>query len=131
MNLLKLRSKRSIIRVLFFSALLICLTCRCRAWAVVREGAVPGREGLAFHDLTYRFDSIQVTITNKNGHNVIFGGTMVFLDRHYRPVARAELLPQHIKRRSSRKYRAVFTEGSGHEAKAASFLVWEFDQRNN
>ena len=128
MKFLKLKS---VTRAVILPVLLICLICPCRAWAVIREGAVPGQTGIVFRDLTYRFGDLQLTITNKNAHNVIFGGTMVFLDRHYRPVARAELLPQHIKRRSSRKYRGVFTEGSGHEAKAASFLVWELDQRNN
>ncbi len=106
------------------------LMCACQAGAVVREGAVPGRPGLSFRDLTYRFGHLTVNITNGTSGNVIFGGAMVFLDHHYRQVARAELLPQHIKRRTTRNYRAVFTEGSGHEAAAADFLVWEFDQRN-
>ncbi|MBQ9565743.1 MAG: hypothetical protein IJU98_09170 [Synergistaceae bacterium] len=101
------------------------------AWGLIREGAIPGRAGLSFHRLTYRFGYLDVSVTNGTGQNVIFGGSMVFLDRHYRPVARAELLPESIKRRSTRRYRAVFVEGSGHEAADASFLVWEFNQRNN
>jgi hypothetical protein len=111
--------------------LFVVLVWAYPACAVVREGAVPGRSGLSFNNLTYRFNHLLVNIKNGTANNVIFGGTMVFLDRHYKPIARAELLPQHIKRRSTRKYRAVFVEGSGHEAAAAASLIWELDQRNN
>ena len=123
----RLRGKRALMAA---AVLVLCLWFGT-AGAVVREGAVPGRAGLSFSNLTYRFGHLSVLINNGTGQNVIFGGSMVFLDRHYRPVARAELLPEQIKRRSSRRYRAVFTEGSGHEAADASFLVWELNQRNN
>ena len=51
---------------------------------------------------------------------------MIFLDRHYRVVAKAELMTAKIKRHSSRKYKAFFSEGSGNEAKSARYLEWEF-----
>ncbi|MCR5346742.1 MAG: hypothetical protein K6E38_03115 [Fretibacterium sp.] len=112
-------------------AALLLLLWAGAAGAIVRDGAVPGRTGLSFHNVIYHFGHLFVNVTNKTSQNVIFGGSMLFLDRHYRPVARAELLPEKIKRRSTRRYRAVFTQGSGHEASAASFLRWEFNQRNN
>ena len=112
-------------------AALLLLFWAAAAGAVVRDGIVPGRSGLSFHGVTYHFGHLFVNVANQTAQNVIFGGSMLFLDRHYRPVARAELLPEKIKRRSTRRYRAVFTLGSGHEAAAASHLVWEFNQRNN
>ena len=101
------------------------------AAAFIREGGIPGRPGLSFHRVTYHFGHLFVDISNGTNQNVIFGGTMFFLDRHRRPVARAEILPEKIKRRSTRRYRAPFTEGSGNEASSAAWLVWELPQRNN
>ena len=105
--------------------------CAGAAWAFIREGGVPGRPGLSFHRMAYYWDHLEVSITNSTKRNVIFGGAMVFLDRHKRPVARAELLPEKIRRSSTRRYRGIFTEGSGEEASAAWSLVWELSQRNN
>ena len=94
--------------------------------AFIRDGAVRGRKGLSFGSISYAFDTLSVTIRNSNPHNVNFGGSMVFLDRDYRVVARAELRTEKIKRRSSRRYKGYFTEGSGHEAQSAKYLEWEF-----
>ena len=94
--------------------------------AFVREGAVRGKKGLSFSNVQYNFDSLNVTIHNSTKYNVSFSGSMLFLDRHHRVVARAELMKGKIKRHSSRRYKAFFTEGSGNEARAASYLEWEF-----
>lgn len=94
--------------------------------AVIRDGGIRGRSGLSFGSIAYSFGSLQVTIRNRNGHNVNFGGSMLFLDKNYRVIARAELLSATIKRRSSRRYRAFFSEGSGNEAQSAKYLEWEF-----
>lgn len=107
---------------------LLCLTGP--AWAVLREGAIEGRPGLAFRDVRYHFSYLTLEVANRTGQTVLFGGSMVFLDRHYRPVARAELLPDTVKRRSTRRYRASFTEGDGEAAASAVHLVWELNQRN-
>ncbi len=112
-------------------ALLLLLCAGTTARAFIREGGIPGRPGLSFHRVTYHFGHLFVDISNGTDQNVIFGGAMLFLDRHRRPVARAEILPERIKRRSTRRYRALFTEGSGNEASSAAWLVWEFPQRNN
>ncbi|MBQ7544274.1 MAG: hypothetical protein IJT02_04945 [Synergistaceae bacterium] len=96
------------------------------AEAVIRDGAVRGRKGLSFGSIAYSFDTLSVTIRNKNPHNVNFGGSMLFLDKNYRVIARAELRKAGIRRRGSRRYRAFFSHGSGNEAQAAKYLEWEF-----
>ena len=113
---------------LFAVTLLLTLVCGT-AGAFIREGGVAGRSGLSFHGMAYFWGHLDVNITNGTKENVLFGGTMLFLDRRKRVVARAEILPERIKRRSTRRLRAVFTEGSGEDASAAWLLVWEFRQR--
>ena len=51
---------------------------------------------------------------------------MLFLDKNYKVIARAELLTAKVKRHSSRKYKAFFSEGTGNDAKRARYLEWEF-----
>lgn len=94
--------------------------------AVIVDGAVRGKSGLSYGSISYAFDSLNVTIRNSTKYNVNFGGSMLFLDKNYRVIARAELLTAKIKRHSSRKYRAFFSEGTGEEAKKARYLEWEF-----
>ena len=94
--------------------------------ALIRDGGIRGKSGLSFGSISYSFDSLSLTIRNSNSHNVNFGGSMLFLDKNYRVIARAELMTEKIKRRSSRRYKAFFSEGSGNEAQAAKYLEWEF-----
>ncbi len=94
--------------------------------AVIRNGGVRGKKGISYGSISYSFDSLSVVIRNSNHHNVNFGGSMLFLDKNYRVIARAELLSATIKRNASRKYKAFFSEGSGNEAQAAKYLEWEF-----
>ena len=114
--------------VLFAAALLLALACGT-ARAFIREGGIAGRPGLSFHGMAYFWGHLDVNITNGTRENVLFGGTMLFMDRRKRVVARAEILPERIGRRSTRRLRGVFTEGSGEDASTASLLVWEFRQR--
>ena len=93
--------------------------------AVIRDGAIRGKK-LSFSSVSYTFKELSVTIRNPSKYNVNFGGTMVFLDRNYRVIARAELLTAKIKRHSSRRYRGFFSYGTGEEAKTARYLEWEF-----
>ena len=106
--------------------LAMCAVLAGSSDAFIRDGAVRGRKGLSFGSISYAFDTLSVTIRNSNSHNVNFGGSMIFLDRNYRVVARAELMTEKIKRRSSRRYKGYFTEGSGNEAQSAQYLEWEF-----
>ena len=94
--------------------------------ALIRDGSVPGKSGLSFSSIRYSFRTLNVTIRNRTKYNVNFGGSMIFLDKNYKIIARAELLNAKIKRHSSRKYNAFFTYGSGHEAESAKYLEWEF-----
>ena len=94
--------------------------------ALIRYGSINGKPGLSFGGLQYKLRTLNVTISNKTKYNVNFGATMVFLDRNYKVIAKAELLNAKIKRHSSRKYKAFFTEGNGHEAESAKYLQWEF-----
>ncbi len=94
--------------------------------AVIKNGAIRGKNGLSYGSITYSFKSLNVTIHNSTKYNVNFGGTMLFLDKNYKVIAKAELLTGKIKRHSSRTYRAFFSEGSGHEAQSAKYLEWEF-----
>ena len=93
--------------------------------ALIRDGAIRGK-GLTFSAVSYTFSGVSVTIRNPSKHNVNFGGSMVFLDRSYRVIARAELLKAKIKRRSARRYSGFFSYGTGEDAKAAKYLEWEF-----
>ena len=110
----------------FAAVLAVLLVFAGISEAVIRNGGIRGKSGLSYGSISYTFDSLSVVIRNSNHHNVNFGGSMVFLDRNYRIVARAEVLPATIKRNASRTYRAFFTEGSGNEAQAAKYLEWEF-----
>ena len=94
--------------------------------ALIRYGSINGKPGLSFGGLQYSFRTLNVTIRNRAKYNVNFGATMIFLDKNYKVIARAELLNAKIKRRSSRQYRAFFTEGNGREAESAKYLRWEF-----
>ena len=94
--------------------------------AVIRDGGIRGKSGLSYGSISYSFRSLNVVIRNRNSHNVDFGGSMLFLDRNYRVIARADLLPAKIKRNSSRQYKGFFSKGSGNEAQRAKYLEWEF-----
>lgn len=94
--------------------------------AVIRNGSIRGKTGLSYSEITYNFKTLNVTIRNRTKYNKTFGGSMIFLDKNYRVIARAELLDAKIGRNSSRKYKAFFSEGSGNEAKSAKYLEWEF-----
>ncbi len=93
---------------------------------VIIDGGIRGRQGLSYGSIQYAFDSLNVTIRNSTKYNVNFGGSMLFLDKNYNVIARAELLTAKIKRYSSRKYKAFFSEGTGNDAKKARYLEWEF-----
>ncbi|MBQ3457097.1 MAG: hypothetical protein IJG36_11710 [Synergistaceae bacterium] len=94
--------------------------------ALIRDGAIRGKNGLSFSAISYTFKGVSVTIRNPSKYNVNFGGTMLFLDKNYRVIAKAEILTAKIKRRSSRRYNGFFSYGTGEEAKAAKYLEWEF-----
>lgn len=112
-----------------FIFLALCLTFLIilmgAAYATVRYGRIPGHAGLSFRNIGYGHENLSVEIVNNSKNNVMFGGAMLFLDRHSKELARAEILPEKIKRGGSKNFRGVFTKGSGEDAAMASRLVWE------
>lgn len=97
-----------------------------RLRGVVRDGSIESVPGLEFENLVYFWDRVMVSVINTYPQNVRFGGTMVFLDRRGRHLARANLLPQYIAGQNSRRYTARFVEGSGEAARRASKIIWDF-----
>ena len=118
------KNMRRISRFIIIIAVILALSGVSHA--LIRDGAIRGRKGLSFSNVKYAFDNVTLTVSNGTKYNVSFGGSMLFLDRHHRVVARAEVMKGKIKRHSSRRYKAFFTQGSGNEARSASFLEWEF-----
>lgn len=114
------------LRLKFLTAFMILIMFSGMSEALIRYGNINRKPGLSFGGLQYNLRTLNVTIRNRTKYNVNFGGTMIFLDRNYRVIARAELLSAKIKRHSSRQYRAFFTEGNGHDAESAKYLEWEF-----
>ncbi len=106
--------------------LAVLMVCAAGSEAVIRDGGIRGKSGLSYGSISYSFRSLNVVIRNRNHHNVNFGGSMIFLDRNYRVIARAELLPGKIKRNASRQFKGFFSKGSGNEAQRAKYLEWEF-----
>lgn len=93
---------------------------------LIRYGNINRKPGLSFGSLQYSLNKLNVTISNRTKYNVNFGGTMIFMDKNYKVIAKAELLNAKIKRHSSKRYNAFFTYGNGHEAERAKYLEWEF-----
>ena len=119
-----MKAKLKSYAIVFLSVLFFSISQNASAF--IRDGIINGRSGLSFSNVSYQFKTLNLTIKNRNKINVNFGGTMIFLDRHYREVARAEILTKKIKRHSSRRFQGSFVKGSGNEAASASHLVWEF-----
>ena len=120
-----MQNKKTFIKLI--SAFVISLTFFVSAGeCVIIDGAVRGKNGLSYSNIAYGFNSLSVTIRNSTKYNLNFGGSMLFLDKNYKVIARAELLTAKVKRHSSRKYKAFFSEGTGNDAKRARYLEWEF-----
>jgi len=120
-----MRVKKFLLSLILILILIFSFTSS--SFAILRYGRIPGRSGLSFSNINYHHSNLTFDVSNKNHRNITLGGTMLFVDRHNKVVARAEILPQKIKRRGSRKFKAVFTEGSGADAKSAKSLIWNLD----
>ena len=110
----------------FFTLLVILLILCGICEAVIKNGSIRGKSGLSYGGISYSFDRLDVVISNNTRYNVNFGGSMLFLDKNYKVIARAELMTAKIKRNSSRRYKGFFTEGTGEKAQRAHYLEWEF-----
>ena len=93
------------------------------------DARVEGVPGLRFENMIYNPKSVFVDIVNMTDRNVMFGGTMVFLDRYGTPVASARLLPRKVERNSVKRYTGYFIEGAGEMARRAVRVIWDFGAR--
>jgi hypothetical protein len=97
-----------------------------RMRSVVRYEKIERIPGFRFENLVYDWDKVALDVVNTTTDIRKFGGTMVFLDRNGRPLARAELLPRKIDGLRSERYAAFFVEGSGETARRAMRVRWDF-----
>ena len=110
----------AIISVLVFSGI---------AQAVVRHSRIEAVPGFRFENLVYSWNKVMLDVVNTTCNNRFFEGTMIFLDRRGRTVARATLLPRKIASRGTQRYNAYFIDGSGETARRASRVLWDFSSR--
>ncbi|MDR1730626.1 MAG: hypothetical protein LBR61_00890 [Synergistaceae bacterium] len=98
------------------------------ASAVVPDGRI-GEVGLRFENVRWGWKNLDVDIVNMTDRNVLFGGTMTFLDRYGKTLASASLLPHKINRNSTRRYTGYFVSGSGETARRATRVIWDYGAR--
>jgi hypothetical protein len=96
---------------------------------VVKEGRIEGIPGFRFENVVYAWDKVFIDVVNMTNRNLMFGGTMVFLDRRGTPVASARLLPAKVVHDGVRRYKAHFLEGTGETARRAARIFWDFSPR--
>ena len=99
------------------------------ACAAVRDKIIEEVPGLWYENVVYAWNRVAVDIVNTTKENLIFGGTMVFLDRRGKQVARASLLPRKVAGLTSERYIAYLVEGSGEAARHAKRVIWDFGIR--
>ena len=92
----------------------------------VRHGRIEAVPGFLFENIVYAWDKLTLDVVNITSSNRFFEGTMVFLDRRGRQVARANLLPRKIVGQRSERYIAYFEAGSGETARRALRVIWDF-----
>ena len=112
---------------LVFCALFLLFWMAPPASAVVRDARIGDIPGFRFENVVYNWNKIFIDVVNMTNRNAFFGGTMIFLDRYGRPVAKVQLLPQKIVRNSSRRYTGYCVSGTGETARRASRVVWDFE----
>ena len=99
------------------------------AFAVVHDDRIADLPGLRFENVIYNWDRVFIDVVNMTNRNVLFGGTMIFLDRFGNPVASAHLLPKKVPRNGAKRYTGYFIEGAGEMARRAERVVWDFGAR--
>ncbi|MDR1977718.1 MAG: hypothetical protein LBQ42_03180 [Synergistaceae bacterium] len=96
---------------------------------VVKDGRIESVPGLRFENVVYDWDRLFIDVVNMTNRNMMFGGTMIFLDRRGRPVASARLLPAKVVRDSVKRYKGQFVEGTGETARRAARVFWDLGPR--
>jgi len=112
-----------------FGAIVLVLAFSGAAHALVRHSRIEAVPGFRFENLVYFWDKVMLDVVSTTCNVSVFEGTMVFLDRRGRIVARATLLPRRIASRGTQRYNAYFINGSGETARRASRVLWDFSSR--
>gem|GEM_PF-2155754 len=107
-------------------ALVMALTFSGAAQAAVKDYHIEEVPGLWFENILYAWNKVTLDVVNTTPDNIMFGGTMIFLDYHGKPIAKASLLPKKISGLNSERYTAHFIEGSGEAARRAVRVIWDF-----
>jgi len=129
--------KRGTLKILYVLclgvAIALVLTCirgsSGPAHAVVRYSRIEAVPGFRFDNLVYAWDKLTLDVINVDPNGRIFEGTMVFLDRRGKQVARANLLPRNVNGGRAERYIAYFEKGSGETARRATRVIWDFGVR--
>ncbi len=96
---------------------------------IVMDSRIKEVPGLRFENVIYNLEHMFVDIVNMTDRNILFGGTMIFVDRYGTPVASARLLPKKVERNAVKRYTGYFIEGSGEMARRAARVIWDFGAR--
>lgn len=112
-----------------FATIVLVLAFSGAAHALVRHSRIEAVPGFRFENLVYFWDKVMLDVVSTTCNVSVFEGTMVFLDRRGRIVARATLLPRRIASRGTQRYNAYFINGSGETARRASRVLWDFSSR--
>ena len=113
----------------FYAGTFPMLTRSGTACAALRNSRIEAVYGFRFGNLVYSWSNVTLDVVNVTSGNRTFEGTMVFLDRRGRILARAGLLPRNIAGRGTLRYNAYFTEGSGETARRAVRVIWDLAPR--
>jgi len=99
------------------------------ASGAVKEDIIEDVPGFRFENVVYAWDKVSLDVVNMTRDNGLFGGTMIFLDRRGKPIAKAVLLPKKVAAMRSERYTAHLVEGSGEAARRAKRVIWDFGAR--
>ena len=121
------RSKKRAFCVI--AAIVLAVMFSGTAHAAVRYKNIEKVPGFRFENLVYAWRKLELDVVNTISENRVFSGTMIFLDRRGKPLARASLLPKKVPGLRSERYTAYFVEGSGEAARQAVRVIWDFGVR--
>ena len=97
--------------------------------ATVKDKSIENVAGLGFENIVYSWNKVILDVVNTTPNNITFGGTMIFLDRRGKPIAKASLLPKKVPALKTERYTAYLIEGTGEMARRATRVIWEFGAR--
>ena len=121
---------RSAFKICVGVAIVLVLTFSGVADAAVRyNNRIEKVPGLRFGNFVYAWNKVELDVANATSDVRVFEGTMIFLDRRGRPLAKASLLPKKVAGMKSERYTAYLIEGSGEAAQRAAKIIWDFGTR--